>query len=85
MAKKIAPPQKPDRDVTTHVQGSAGDSAMAPELPGAPAFNPAVIAEAEGLVSRDDLLASSPGMSFGSLAEGAGEAPENGGTEWTPA
>jgi hypothetical protein len=82
MAKKIAPPPKPDRDVTTHVQGSPGDSATAPELPGAPAFNPAAITAAEGLVPREDLLASSPGMSFGSL-ERDGVAPQDP-TSWVP-
>jgi hypothetical protein len=80
VAKKIGPPPKPDRNVTSHVQDSPGDSAMSPELPGAPAFNTREVDSPEGMFERTDLV-SAQGMGFGALDRG--EAPDNR-AFWTP-
>jgi hypothetical protein len=81
MAKKIGPPPKSDRRVESHVQPPNPEAAPSPEQAGAPTLPSAVIAEAEGLVSRDDLLAAE-GMTFGDF-DRKGVPPKKR-SSWTP-
>jgi hypothetical protein len=64
----------------SHTFSPNPEAAPAPEQETAPAFPSAVIAEAEGLVSRDDLL-SAQGMTFGDLDRGV--APDDP-AQWYP-
>jgi hypothetical protein len=67
--KKVVPSKSDGRVEETHVQPAPENAAPNADLPGAPAFPVAVIAEAEGLVPREDLL-SAEGMTFGDLDRG---------------